>query len=73
VVDMFYFPMFKGYYPEWFPIIGGKYFVFFRPVFNIADSAITIGVFSILIFQRGVFMHRQASTIADTEHDNEAS
>lgn len=55
VVDMFYFPILKGYFPDWLPIVGGDYFVFFRPVFNIADAAITVGVISILLFHRNVF------------------
>ena len=54
VVDMFYFPIFKGYLPEWIPLWGGDYFVFFRPVFNIADSAISIGVAIMVIFQKKV-------------------
>ena len=54
VVDMFYFPIFKGYLPEWIPFYGGDYFVFFRPVFNIADSAISIGVAIMVIFQKKV-------------------
>lgn len=52
VVDMFYFPIIQGHYPEWFPFFGGNTFIFFRPVFNIADSSITIGVFLLLISQR---------------------
>jgi signal peptidase II len=55
VVDMFYFPLINGRYPEWLPFLGGNQFIFFRPVFNIADSAITIGIFSILIFYRKYF------------------
>ena len=54
VVDMFYFPIFKCYLPEWIPFWGGDYFVFFRPVFNIADSAISIGVAIMVIFQKKV-------------------
>ncbi|MDR2906896.1 MAG: lipoprotein signal peptidase [Bacteroidales bacterium] len=51
VVDMFYFPLFEGTYPQWFPIVGGEHFLFFRPVFNIADSAITVGVILFFILQ----------------------
>jgi signal peptidase II len=54
VVDMFYFPMFKGYLPEWIPFWGGDYFVFFRPVFNVADAAISIGVGIMVLFQKRV-------------------
>ncbi len=52
VVDMLYFPLIECNYPDWFPIWGGEKFIFFRPIFNIADSAISIGVMLILIFQR---------------------
>jgi signal peptidase II len=52
VVDMFYFPLIKGHYPDWVPVFGGRNFIFFRPVFNIADAAITTGVLSILVFHR---------------------
>lgn len=52
VVDMFYFPLWHGYFPEWVPIWGGKEFEFFRPVFNIADIAITVGIVMLLIVQR---------------------
>ena len=55
VVDMLYFPLIDTILPEWIPILGGERFEFFRPVFNIADSAITVGVASILIFHRRFF------------------
>ncbi len=55
VVDMFYFPLFETTWPSWVPKLGGSTFQFFRPVFNIADSAITIGVFSIILFHRSFF------------------
>ena len=52
VVDMLYFPIINTSYPDWLPFVGGKPFIFFSPVFNIADSAITTGVFYLLIFER---------------------
>ena len=55
VVDMFYFPVIRGVWPDWFPWLGGRSLVFFRPVFNIADSCITTGVFIILIWQKTYF------------------
>ena len=51
VVDMLYFPVLKGTYPTWLPIWGGEDFEFFRPVFNLADAAISGGVISIFVFQ----------------------
>lgn len=55
VVDMFYFPIIESTFPEWLPWWGGEEFVFFRPVFNIADSAITTGVIIIIFFQKQFF------------------
>jgi signal peptidase II len=52
VVDMLYFPMISGTYPSWMPFVGGQEFLFFRFIFNIADSAITVGVILILLFYR---------------------
>lgn len=52
VVDMFYFPMIDTRLPEWFPIWGGDKFQFFRPIFNVADASISLGVASILLFHR---------------------
>lgn len=52
VVDMLYFPVIEGNFPDWLPFRGGQKFIFFRPIFNIADSAISVGVISIFIFQR---------------------
>ena len=55
VVDMLYFPLLQGHFPTWVPIWGGEEFEFFRPVFNLADSAITVGVAIILLFQKKFF------------------
>ena len=52
VVDMFYFPLIDTILPDWVPVWGGQQFVFFRPIFNLADSAICVGVFLLLIFYR---------------------
>lgn len=52
VVDMFYFPLLEGHFPSWLPFWGNEEFLFFRPVFNISDSAITVGVVLILLFQK---------------------
>jgi signal peptidase II len=55
VVDMFYFPIINTHWPDWSPFRPGESFIFFRPVFNLADSAITCGVISILLFQKRMF------------------
>ncbi|MEO0777885.1 MAG: signal peptidase II, partial [Bacteroidota bacterium] len=55
VVDMFYFEIARGYFPAWFPFWKGEEYIFFRPVFNIADTAITTGVLSIIVFYRRFF------------------
>jgi len=55
VVDMFYFPLLQGKFPAWFPLWSNEEFIFFRPVFNLADSAISVGVIIILLFQKRYF------------------
>lgn len=55
VVDMFYFPIWKGYLPDWLPIWGGKYFTFFNAIFNVADVAISVGVGLLIVFNKKVF------------------
>lgn len=57
VVDMLYFPLIEGFFPDWVPFWGGEHFIFFRPIFNIADAAISVGVIAILIFQKR-FLHK---------------
>jgi len=52
VVDMFYFPIIRSTYPDWFPFVGGDEFEFFSPVFNLADASISIGVITLLLFQK---------------------
>ena len=62
VVDMFYFPIIQTTLPDWIPIWGGEEFMFFRPVFNVADSAISIGVLTMLVFQHRLFPKNEQSS-----------
>lgn len=55
VIDMFYFPLISGVFPNWVPVWGGQDYIFFRPVFNLADASISVGVILILIFQKHYF------------------
>lgn len=50
VVDMLYFPLFSFYWPDWMPFVGGQYFLFFQPIFNVADAAITVGILVLILF-----------------------
>ncbi len=62
VVDMFYFPIWEGFFPDWLPFWGGEHFIFFRPVFNLADTSITVGVLSLLLFYRSFFGSHNSQT-----------
>lgn len=55
VVDMLYFPLINTHFPDWLPFWGGKHFIFFRPVFNIADTGISVGISMILLFYKNNF------------------
>jgi len=59
VVDMLYFPLYQGFLPNWIPFKGGDYFIFFQPVFNISDASISVGVITILLFQKRFFQHHE--------------
>ncbi|MFD1161618.1 lipoprotein signal peptidase [Hwangdonia seohaensis] len=59
VVDMLYFPIWKGYLPEWMPFWGGDYFTFFEPVFNIADMAISTGFIMLIVFNKKAFQKKE--------------
>ncbi|MEN6618947.1 MAG: lipoprotein signal peptidase [Rikenellaceae bacterium] len=64
VVDMLYFPIINTTLPDWVPVWGGEEFIFFRPIFNIADSCITIGVIYMMLFQRKFFTSASPSASA---------
>lgn len=74
VIDMLFFPIADFMWPEWVPVLGGQYFLFFSPVFNIADSSIFIGVVSIFIFQKKFFKEKEVElseseqSVTDTLH-----
>lgn len=70
VVDMLYFPIFSGTLPEWLPFKGGDNFSFFNPVFNVADTSISLGVITILVFYRSFFKTEEENI---TEKDIETS
>ena len=65
VIDMLYFPIIQTTFPNWMPFWGGQNFEFFRPIFNLADSSIFIGVTTVLIFQKKFFP--EAKRTADTQ------
>jgi len=63
VVDMFWFPLMEGNFPEWMPIWGGEHFMFFRPVFNIADAAISVGIGAVFVFNKQFFPKEELGEI----------
>lgn len=71
VVDMFYFPIIQGYYPSWIPWLGGDEFIFFRPVFNLADASISVGVFLMIIFQKQFFHPGESAKTPEAEENTE--
>jgi signal peptidase II len=71
VVDMLYFPIISGYLPQWLPFYGGDFFIFFRPIFNIADMAISVGIGLMLLYQKEIFKNEEDSKPKDLiHHDN---
>ncbi|MDD5570259.1 MAG: lipoprotein signal peptidase [Bacteroidales bacterium] len=71
VVDMLYFPVIKGNFPGWFPFWKNEMFIFFRPIFNISDSSITIGVIYMILFQRKFFVQTKSTeSIVDNASEN---
>ena len=68
VVDMFYFPLFEFNWPSWMPFVGGEHFIFFSPVFNLADAAISCGTIAILLF----YSHSFGKSFALFKKDGQA-
>lgn len=64
VVDMFYFPLIESTFPDWLPIWGGEHFIFFSPVFNVADVSISTGVGVFLLYQKHFFTPKADDTQA---------
>ena len=74
VVDMLYFPIIKSNFPSWMPFVGGQEFEFFSPIFNIADASISIGVITLLIFQKRFFKrHSGIETHSTVETNTDVS
>ncbi|MCE1197788.1 MAG: lipoprotein signal peptidase [Marinilabiliales bacterium] len=67
VVDMFYFPLIESRFPEWFPFWGGQEFIFFRPVFNLADASISVGIVALFAFYRSYFDDKKEQPSLETE------
>ncbi len=67
VVDMLYFPLCEWNWPQWMPMIGGNHFVFFQPIFNIADASLSVSVIVLILFYA-----RYLATISPKDKDNEA-
>ncbi len=70
VVDMLYFPIFSFTWPDFIPFWGGEEFEFFKPVFNVADSAITVGVAFLLLFYRDFFVGNKSEETPTEEPSN---
>lgn len=72
VVDMFYFPLFSGTFPSWFPIWGGEDFLFFRPIFNFADASITVGAFIFILFHKKIYEYSEKNKQPANRTDRDA-
>lgn len=65
VVDMLYFPIVDTVLPKWIPFFGGKNFEFFEPVFNIADAAISVGIITLVLFQKKLIYEKETTPITE--------
>ena len=72
VVDMFYFPLIETDWPSWMPFVGGTHFIFFSPVFNFADSSISVGVVLLLLFYREEVSKISLKRKVEEHHEEES-
>ena len=72
VVDMFYFPLIDTVWPDWMPVIGGRPFRFFEPVFNFADSCVTVGAAYLILFQYRFFTTEAEGKVTDSNNKKQA-
>lgn len=71
VVDMFYFPIIDSHWPSWMPFVGGDHFIFFSPIFNFADAAISVGIITLLLFYSKYLSQNESSPApTDTQEQN---
>ena len=71
VVDMLYFPLIEGHYPKWFPFVGGEHFLFFQPIFYIADTSISVGVGMVVVFHRKFFNEGKKSKVKNESENKD--
>lgn len=80
VVDMLYFPIIQANYPAWVPFVGGSNFEFFSPIFNIADASISLGIITLILFQKKLYkkednkeLHHTIETSSKVSDDSQIS
>ena len=69
VVDMFYFPLIETNWPSWMPFVGGEHFIFFSPIFNFADAAISCGIVALILFYSKYLSHEETKTDGNVQTD----
>ena len=67
VVDMLYFPLVEWNWPNWLPFVGGEHFIFFQPIFNFADAALSVGVIVLILFYSKFFYDDSLKVTKDSE------
>ena len=71
VVDMLYFPLIEWNWPDWMPWIGGEHFIFFHPIFNFADAALSVGVITLILFySKNLYFKEETSDTESSDKDS---